>query len=303
MNFYPVFPIPPSYDDREYLDIEKTTEYCKYLIDKGARSLMTTAGTTQFNLMSIGEIHNLNASISTLKASTILGLPGLSRKDLLENIKVANEKYNRENTSLMLLYPDRFYDEKTIIDYFFEAATLSEFPCYLHGMFMRKGAGGTYNFTSSIINKLMSHKNIVGIKEETNNLGDAYKFCENSNLSNFRFIVAGGSMKRYNFLLPTGVQSFLSGIGNLFPEIEVKYCEYVSKGDYGSALKIIKEYENPLFEVFMKIGWHKSLREALRQMDLCCLNNRSPWPEVSEEEKKEISRVIMSIRERFHNER
>jgi dihydrodipicolinate synthase/N-acetylneuraminate lyase len=303
LNSYPVFPIPPSYDERQRLDLEKTSAYCKYLIDRGAEVLMTTAGTSQFNLMSIEEVHDLNTTISQLSVTTILGLPGLSYKSLLENIEIANEKYSKGNTHLMLLYPDRFYDEKTVIDYFFRAADISEFPCYLHGMFMRKGTGGTYNFTSSIINKLMSHKNIAGIKEETNNLGDAYNFCDKSNLADFRFIVAGGSMKRYNFLLPTGVQSFLSGVGNLFPEIEVKYCDHIARGDYESALQIIKEYENPLFEVFMKIGWHKSLREALRQMNLCCENNRDPWPSTSEEEKNEISRVIMSIRERFYNER
>ena len=50
-----------------------------------------------------------------------------------------------------------------------------------------------------------------------------------------------------------------------------------------------------IFDVFMKNGWHKSLREALRQRGLTCLFNRGPWPKVTAEESLEIKNVLSKI--------
>ena len=50
-----------------------------------------------------------------------------------------------------------------------------------------------------------------------------------------------------------------------------------------------------MFNVFMKYGWHKSVRIALKYLDLTCYNNRDPWAKSSEKEKEEIMNVIQEI--------
>ena len=45
-----IIAIPPSYDKEERLEIKSTVGYLKYLKTYGAQCVMTTAGTSQFNL-------------------------------------------------------------------------------------------------------------------------------------------------------------------------------------------------------------------------------------------------------------
>ena len=76
-----VVAIPPSYFV-ESLETESTSEYVKYLHAHGATTVMTTAGTSQFNLLSTQEIHQLNQSIvDNFDGVSILGVPGCSTKD------------------------------------------------------------------------------------------------------------------------------------------------------------------------------------------------------------------------------
>ena len=52
----PVYAIPPSFKN-DNLDCNSIVKYLKYLEDKGAGRVLTTAGTSQFNLLSLEEIN------------------------------------------------------------------------------------------------------------------------------------------------------------------------------------------------------------------------------------------------------
>ena len=53
----------------------------------------------------------------------------------------------------------------TIINHFYRCADSSEIPVIIHAMFMRNGNGGWYDYSAELINKLVEHPNIIGIKE------------------------------------------------------------------------------------------------------------------------------------------
>ena len=73
-------------------------------------------------------------------------------------------------------------------------------------------------------------------------------------------------MRRYEFLRSAGANAFLSGVGNLFPDVEQRYID--------RDIDLPLQLEKKMFDVFMKYGWHKSLRIALDYLDLTCYNNR-----------------------------
>ena len=52
----PVFPIPPAYDKDGNLDLNAVRKYIKYLEKNGVEVIMTTAGTSQFNLLTLNDI-------------------------------------------------------------------------------------------------------------------------------------------------------------------------------------------------------------------------------------------------------
>ena len=176
---------------------------------------------------------------------------------------------------------------KKFLNYFSEIRNNTSSKIYIHGKTIRNATGGTWNYNSSVINDLFDDEVLIGIKEEHPNLLKSYDFVSELN-KDIDVIVAGGSMRRYEYLRSAGANSFLSGVGNLFPKIEQSYID----GEKDCAL----EKEKKLFSVFMKNGWHKSLRIGLKYLNLTCYNDRKPWPETTKEELNQVSKVIEEIR-------
>tara|TARA_R100000152_G_C6764867_1_gene189559 strand:- start:377 stop:1243 length:867 start_codon:yes stop_codon:yes gene_type:complete len=286
-----VIPIPPSYNKDESLCLKDTAKYLKFLEKYrcpkgwGTRTIMTTAGTSQFNLLDQNEIRSFNECVSDFDGKVILGLPPLSLNQVIKFIK--NSRSNNFS-NWMALYPDRYYDDESIIDYFKRIREHTNSPIYLHGMFARSGYGGHWNYTSDILNKLWEDKVICGIKEEHSELQKSYNVLQKLPFE-LDIIVAGGSMRRHQFLRSAGANSFLAGIGNLFPRIEERYVQ-------GISMDHCLEQESKLFSVFGKHGWHRSLRIALSLLDLGCHYDRMPYPKRKKEVVDDIKKVLEQIK-------
>jgi len=291
----PVFPIPPSYYKNGKLNLKESENYIDFLKKEGVKIFMTTAGTSQFNLLSNKEIRIFNKScmskINKSNNTIVVGLPQLSYINIINEIRYIN-KFSG-NIAIIILYPDRYYDDDTIVKYFYNIANLSKFPVFIHGMPMRQGNGGNYEYKSKLINTLSLHDNIIGMKEESSSIDYAFDLC-NEISKDFIKIVAGKSQRRFVSLYPAGAQTFLAGIGNIFPKIELDFYNEFTNGNMKQAYEIM-ENETKLFKVFMKIGWHKCLREALKQKGLCCNYNRQPFCEINNTEKYFIEQVLTSL--------
>lgn len=288
MSTRTVIGIPASFDQNEDLETNSTKKYLSYLHKEKAHTVMTTAGTSTFNLLTVEEIHALNKTVVFgFSGNKIIGVPALPTREAIKFVKNAND-YLDDKSNLMLLYPDRFYNEEDIIDYMATLRSYTTNKVYVHGKTIRNATGGTWDYNESVINKLFDRGVLYGIKEEHSSLNKSYDFVSKLN-SQIDVIVAGGSMRRYEFLNSAGANSFLSGVGNLFPKVEQSYIN----GDKLGALN----KEKKLFDVFMRIGWHKSLRIALKNLDLTCYNNRSPWSKATLEEKNQITKVVGEINE------
>lgn len=282
-----VVAIPASYDSSEDLELESTKKYLSYLENNLVDTVMTTAGTSHFNLLSNKEVHDLNRCVvENFKGKKIIGIPALSTKQAIEFVEEASD-YIDSNTNLMALYPERFYEERFIKKYMHSIREKTANKIYIHGKTIRNATGGVWDYNSNILNELFYEQVLEGIKEEHSNLYKSYDFVSKLD-PGLDVIVAGGSMRRFEFLESAGANSFLSGVGNLFPHIEQQYLD----GNKDRAIEIEKIF----FDVFMKYGWHKSLRIGLDIMNLTCYNDRSPWPQRDPEEYKEIEKIIEVIK-------
>ena len=287
---HPVYAIPSSFKNDE-LDINSTFNYLKYLESKGATRVLTTAGTSQFNLLSLDEVYSLNKClVDNFSKEKILGLPSLSLKHLIKEIIKLND-LSSPNTKLLVLFPERYYNDDQIIEFFEQVCSISQYPIYLHGNPLKKGNGGIYEYSNSILNKLSQIKQFSGIKEEYSSLDLSMKSIFNLDLD---IIVAGGSMKRFWTLAPFGATSFLTGVGNFNPSYSENFYKSYIEGDMSKCIDIITNIEKPLFDIFMKIGWHAAMRESLKEMKFI-LDNRKPFTILSNEDKRKIVKALNKI--------
>lgn len=283
----PVYPIPPSFKNEE-LELGSTSKYLKYLDSKGAKIIMSTAGTSQYNLLSQEEIRDFNLALCDFPGKKILGIPPLS----LTHIKQEISFYNKlSDVYLLILFPERYYDNKQVVEYFQEICSLSNHPVLVHGNSLRKGYGGVYEYDYSLLKELSQIKGFIGMKEESSTLGFSMNNIQDLDLE---IIVAGGSMRRFWSLEPFGATTYLTGVGSFNPEIEEKFYQFYKQGNFKEAKLTLEAFETPLFNTFMKIGWHASMREALSQMGFM-LENRKPFIILDESKKDLVSQALNKI--------
>jgi len=108
--------------------------------------------------------------------------------------------------------------------------------------------------------------------------------------SGIQVIVAGGSMRRFSFLESAGADTFLSGIGNFYPWVENSF----RAAKKNKKKKMFLELEARFFDVFMKHGWHSSLRAGLKSKRLTCHYDRQPWPSLHDG-YQEIKDILSEI--------
>lgn len=286
----PVYPLSPSFEN-EVLETESTLQYMGFLENGGVKTIMTTAGTSQFNLLTPEEVREFNSAAFSFKGNKIIGIPALSLKHLKEEIVWYNS-FNLENTYLLLLFPERYYRDSQILEFFKEACEISKYPILAHGNVMKKGYGGEFIYNYDLIESLSQIDGFIGMKEESPSLDFAIK-----NLSRefgLEIIVAGGSMRRFWSLEPFGATTYLSGVGSFNPKIEEDFYRSYMSGNTTWAKDIMTEVEKPLFDVFMNIGWHASMRYSLQKMGYI-KGNRDPFFRLDENQKEILDKTLAKI--------
>lgn len=284
-----VVPIPPSYDDSGNLELTSTEKYLSFLQENKIKTVMTTAGTSQFNFLTEEEIKQFNITMAkNFSGQLLLGVPPLPTdrtRDFIEKVESNLSSKQVKNINFLILYNDRFYTKECMYKHYKEIRKSSSNPLYIHGNVMRHGPGGMWDYSSEVINHLCEEGTLLGIKEEASNLNYSYKFIQDL-YSSVDIIVAGGSMRRYEFLKNAGANAFLSGVGNFYPWVENNYLTEPK------LKKNSLDTENEIFKVFMDIGWHPSLRFSLKHLGLTCFNDRQPWPDLTNKQKQQIINVL-----------
>lgn len=286
----PVYPIPPSFED-QLLETESTLKYLDFLKRHDVKTIMTTAGTSQYNLMSLSEVRKFNASIFDFQGNKIIGIPAMTLYQLLEEIRWYNS-FKIDGAFLLLLFPDRYYSNDQIIDFFKSACSVSNYPILVHGNTIKRGNGGDFIYDYSIIDQLARIDGFIGMKEESPSLDFAIKNIPND--LGLEIIVAGGSMRRYWTLEPFGATTYLAGVGSFNPKMEESFYRNYKLGNMEDAKIIMTEIEKPLFDVFMSIGWHASMRYSLKKMGYI-KGNRDPFFKLDENQKEILDRTLEKI--------
>ena len=290
---HPVYPIPPSFL-KQKLEYTRTVGYLQWLNSKGAKRVMTTAGTSQFNLLSVDEVFHFNRLVvNNWGSHKILGLPALGDELLIPEIDKLNN-LNAKYTSILILFPERYYNDEQIIKFFKKVCERSNYPVYLHGNPLKKGNGGTYEYTAALLKKLSDIPNFIGIKEEYSSIDLAMKYVPMA--GDLEVIVAGGSMRRFWALAPYGANSFLTGVGSFNPKHSEYFFNNFKAGDLERCLDVIEYIEKPLFRTFMEIGWHASMRTSLQNMTFL-LEDRKPFVELSPEQKTAVLFALNEVKE------
>ena len=291
----PVIPIPTPFNQDESVDLEGLGNYVKFLSENEMPAVMTTVGTSRYNLLSWQEMLDVNETLvknAGPNTQTIVANPttgGL--KNTIEFGKHA-EKIGADY--FLVFFPERHYGEDNTFDYFKTLCDNLSIKILIHEMPMRNGlGGGAVQYSLELLERLFQLENIVGVKEEALDAEYSNKILEKF-AEDVLIIGAGGGMSRYlNRDHQRGSMAFLGGIGGFIPKIELDFYKAITSGDNATATKIVEEIELKYFEKVVPFGWHPSLKIALSIKGLTQPYERSPMKQFPDSET-ELMKVAVN---------
>lgn len=283
----PVFPIlTPFLSDGE-IDHAALANYVKFLTGAGARTILTTVGTSRFNLMSNDEMLAVNATVVRASSPTCMTIAaGPLTGCLKTNIAFAKHAENSGADAYIVFFPERWYGADAMLDFFERLASSVSIGIMVHEMPMRSGYGGQAQYPLDLLEKLVRLPNVVGMKEECMDAGYAYKL--HRRLNEKCAIIGAGAMRNFMRDYHAGAKANLVGVGSFFPNVEIAFQKALTSGDIERAHRIVRKYEDPYFDVAVELGWHPQLKETLHMLGLMPPFERAPMPRLNVEQQKKL---------------
>lgn len=294
----PAYPILPAFTETGEFDEDSTAKYIRYLVKNGARVLLVTAGTSRLNLLSKSEIKQFNAILAKNKATD--GVAIAANPDygsLASTIEIAKAAEAAGADAFLLYYSERYYDDDAVFDYFSGVADACQLPLLIHAMPMRGASTGPticHNFDTKLVKLLTNIPAIIGMKEENGNEGLRQQLLLEFS-ERMAIIVAGGGMGKFLTAQALGAPAYLTGLGNLNPNLAQGFFNACQNGDFAHARNIVRTMEQPFFDIAVPMGWHVALKGALNLVGLMPIFERRPLRPPSQDQLKTLSTIMTKL--------
>jgi len=178
------------------------------------------------------------------------------------------------------------YDEETIVNFFKELVSRVDIPVFVYNNPARSGNP----ITVRLLNRLVD-VGVAGIKDSCFDLVKFYEFIVNIGRKDFEFIIGTESLLVPAYL--AGSRACISGLANVFPEINVKTFNLLREGKYEEAAKAQLEIIK-LREVLHRAPTYPSVFEALRLRGIDVGYPKPPFRRLT---KNEIRRLEEGLKE------
>jgi 4-hydroxy-tetrahydrodipicolinate synthase len=289
-----VFPILTPFTESGDVDHTALARYVKFLLGAGAGTVMTTVGTSRFNLLSEAEMQAVNATVvAASSAQTITIAAGPLTGSLQTNIQFARHAESVGADAYIAFFPERWYGPEAVFEFFKQLSESVSIGVMIHEMPMKSGYGGQVQYALDLLERLVELPNVVGMKEECMDGGYAYKL--HRRLAGRCAIIGAGAMRNFMRDFHAGAVANLVGVGSFFPKVEMAFHEAMRSGDIERAHKIVRQFEDPYFDVAVELGWHPQLKETLHLLGLMPPFERDPLPRLSATQQARLHDCIQSL--------
>ncbi|MDM8557949.1 dihydrodipicolinate synthase family protein [Candidatus Parabeggiatoa sp. HSG14] len=220
----PIFALLTPFDEEGKIDFTALGDYILFLQERGVETIVTNGTTGEFSSLSLEERMVFVEYCRKKFDGTILN--NVSSCCLSDCLKLANHSKNYADALLVL--PPYYYanvSEKGILSYFTEVLNKSPLPLYLYHFPKHSKNAITPKMVEILANK---HENLAGVKDSEANLDKSKQFQE-INEGNLQVFV--GSDRLALKTLKNGLDGFVTGGGNAFPEFLIAITRYFQADD------------------------------------------------------------------------
>lgn len=294
----PVFPILTLFGSDGQIDEQGIADYVEYLISQGAKNLMCTVGTSRYDVLTTDEMLRMNQIVVESvanRAVTMVTTPSYGSTS--QAIKFAQHAERIGADAIIAVYPDRYYGDDSIFEFFHDIASACGIGVMIHEMPIRAGRSTeapSAQYSAALLERIFSLPGMVGLKEESGN-AELIQHINSEYSSKLAVIGGRGGMGGYRQAAQYGQQAYLVGIGNFLPSLEFDFFKQVKNGNDVEADEILKTKEQPFFELAVRLGWHITLKEAMYIKGLCQPYERAPLPRLNADERQQLNELMQKL--------
>lgn len=270
----------PMHDDGN-IDYEGFRRQVQRMIDGGVQALLVNGTTGETATITIEEEFELTKIVMEMaKGTGIKVIAGAGSNDTQTALKKA--KFAKEVGADAILVVTPYYNktsQRGLIEHYTYIADQVDIPMILYNVPGRTGM----NITVDTVVELAKHKNIVAMKDATDNIAyamdvlaqtrdldfDLYSGCDDNILP---FIAAGGK----------GVISVLS---NVYPRETEMFTQFVLKGDMKKAQEMAYDLNDVSKYLFIDVNPIMP-KAALKKLGVCGEMVRRPLIPTTDSNKK-----------------
>jgi 4-hydroxy-tetrahydrodipicolinate synthase len=150
------------------------------------------------------------------------------------------------------------------------------------------------NWSIELLDRLADIPNVVAIKEDAK-VDDYTREIVNKISDRVAIVVSGNGLQQWS-KVGDKCQAWLSGIGNLWPKVELDFHKHYLENNKEECDKIIENIEKPFFYVKDNYSWHLGIKSALEHLNLMSKQERMPYKELDEERHKHVGEIIEKIK-------
>jgi len=287
----PVFPLPTPFTADGAIDHDALARYVDFLCGAGVPAVMSTIGTSRFNLLDFAEIKAVNATIAKAakgRCIVIVAGPLVGTTDV--NVDFARHAESAGADAYIAFFPERYYGEEPVYTFFRALSDAVSIGIMIHEMPMRSGYGGNQQYSLDLLDRLTDMPGVVGMKEEC--MDGNYAYLLHRRLSGKCGIIGAGSKRLYMRDFHAGARAYLVGIGNFFPRVALDFYQALRDGKTDRAHAIVRTYEDPYFELAVSLGWHIALKETMHLLGLMPPHERAPMPRLTPTQLEKLTKRV-----------
>jgi len=298
----PVFSIiTPFKNNGKDIDYESLENYIQYMYDNGAKIFYAMAFNTRYLLMSEDEIYKVNECVikkikgfNDKETITIVGDPLDCSTET--SIKFAQHANDHGADMISLIYRAYLFFDDHVFNHYNTIANAVDIPILVHEMPFMKGIPRHQdgNWSIDLLDRLADIPNVLAVKEDAK-LDDYTKDIVDKISDRVAIVVSGNGLQQWS-KVSEKCQAWLSGIGNLFPKVEMDYYQYHLNNDQEKCNEIIENIEKPFFFVKDNYSWHLGIKSAMEHLNIMSKQERMPYQELDEEKHKHIGEIVEQIK-------
>lgn len=302
----PVFSIiTPFKNNGKDIDYDSLENYIQYMYDNGAKIFYAMAFNTRYLLMNEDEIYKVNECVIKKVKSfeddeTIIIVGDPLDCSTETSIKFAQHAKDKGADMISLIYRAYLFFDDHVFNHYNTIANAVDIPILVHEMPFMKGIPKHQNGNWSIdlLDRLANIPNVIAVKEDAK-MDDYTKDIVDKISDRVAIVVSGNGLQQWS-KVSEKCQAWLSGIGNLFPKVEIDYYKYHLNNQEDKCNEIIENIEKPFFFVKDNYSWHLGIKSAMEHLNIMSKQERMPYQELDEEKHKHVGEIVGQIKIQYN---